>query len=79
MSGTGSNWQQVGTLYAASTNYVYCKAWGPEISDLAGNYNHWWMWTDLDTGGQGWVSAYYLSLWGNDVANDNSGNVIPNC
>jgi hypothetical protein len=76
--GAGANWHQVGTLYAA-TNYVFCKAWGPRVSDGAGNYNHWWLWTDLDTGGQGWVSAYYLSLWGNDVARDNSGTVIPNC
>lgn len=76
--GYGSSGAQVGTLYAA-TNYVYCKEWGTEKSDSSGNYNHWWLWTDLDTGGQGWVSAYYLSLWGNDVAKDNSGNVIPNC
>jgi serine/threonine protein kinase len=76
--GAGSNWHQVGTLYAA-TNYVFCKAWGPEVSDGSGNYNHWWLWTDLDTGGQGWVSAYYLTRWGNDVAKDNSGNVIPTC
>jgi serine/threonine protein kinase len=76
--GAGSNWHQVGLLYAA-TNYVFCKAWGPKVSDSSGNYNHWWLWTDLDTGGKGWVSAYYLTRWGNDVAKDNSGNVIPTC
>ncbi len=76
--GAGSNWHRVGTLYAA-TNYVFCKAWGSEVSDSSGNYNHWWLWTDLDTGGQGWVSAYYLTRWGNDVAKDNSGRVIPTC
>ncbi|HEY7359150.1 MAG TPA: protein kinase [Ktedonobacterales bacterium] len=76
--GAGANWHRVGTLYAA-TNYVFCKAWGPEVKDSSGNYNHWWLWTDLDTGGQGWVSAYYLTRWGNDVAKDNSGNVIPTC
>ncbi len=76
--GAGGNWHKVGTLYAA-TNYVFCKAWGARVSDNSGNYNHWWLWTDLDTGGQGWVSAYYLTRWGNDVAKDNSGNVIPTC
>jgi hypothetical protein len=69
----------VGTLYANSSNYVFCKAWGSKVSDSSGNYNHWWLWTDLDTGGKGWVSAYYLTLWGNDVAKDNSGHVIPTC
>ena len=82
---TGSNapgyrggWTQVGTLNAG-VNYVYCKSWGAEVSDSSGNYNHYWLWTDLDTGGSGWVSAYYLSLWGNDQALDNNGNVIPDC
>jgi hypothetical protein len=70
--------QRVGTLYAA-TNYMFCKAWAGVVTDSSGNYNHWWLWTDLDTGGQGWVSAYYLSKWGNDEAKDNNGNVIPNC
>jgi hypothetical protein len=67
-----------GTLYSG-TNYVFCKEWGPEIRDSAGNYNHWWLWTDMDTRGQDYVSAYYLKFWGNDIAKDNSGNVIPNC
>ncbi len=70
--------QMVGTLYA-NTNYVFCKQWAGKVSDSKGNYNHWWLWTDLDTRGQGWVSAYYLSKWGNDEAKDNNGNVIPNC
>ena len=77
--GYAGGWTRVGTLYANTSNYVFCKEWGAKITDSAGNYNQWWMWTDLDTGGQGWVSAYYLALWGNDQANDNSGNVIPNC
>lgn len=67
-----------GTLNAG-TNYVYCKEWGAETTDNNGGYNRWWFWTDLDTGGQGWVSAYYLSKWSNDQALDNNGNVIPNC
>lgn len=77
--GYRGGWTQVGVLYG-NTNYVFCKAWGAVITDSSGNFNHWWMWTDLDTGGgQGWVSAYYLSKWGNDVAKDNSGNVLPDC
>ena len=36
--------------------------------------------TDPDKGpGKQWVSAYYLSRWGNDEAKDNSGGVIPDC
>lgn len=70
---------QTGTLYAG-TNYVFCKAWGREIRDASGNFNHWWLKTDLDVGPAGqYVSAYYLSRWGNDEARDNNGTVIPNC
>ncbi|MEV6326288.1 M23 family metallopeptidase [Streptomyces sp. NPDC051909] len=73
-----------GVLYAG-TNYVYCKVWGQEVRDGAGNFNHWWLRTDLDSvyagkNGRGaYVSAYYLSRWGNDEARDNNGTVIPNC
>ncbi|MFJ6934868.1 C40 family peptidase [Streptomyces sp. NPDC101132] len=67
-----------GTLYAG-TNYVFCKAWGREVSS-GGAFNHWWLKTDPDVGPAGqWVSAYYLSRWGNDVAKDNNGTVIPDC
>ncbi|GAA3156960.1 MULTISPECIES: M23 family metallopeptidase [Streptomyces] len=70
---------QTGTLYAG-TNYVFCKVWGREIRDASGNYNHWWLRTDLDVGpANQYVSAYYLSRWGNDEARDNNGTVIPNC
>jgi hypothetical protein len=76
-----SSGNPVGQLYAAR-NYVFCKIWGGIVSDGA-NYNHWWMWTDLDVTysgpGQGYVSAYYLTRWGNDVAKDNNGTVIPDC
>jgi len=71
---------QTGTLYAG-TNYVYCKVWGP-IVQVGSAYNHWWMKTDLDTGNpwqNQWVSAYYLSRWGNDEAKDNNGVNLPNC
>jgi subtilisin family serine protease len=72
-----------GTLWKA-TNYVFCKKWGREIRDAAGNYNHWWLLTDLDlvnsgASGRSYVSAYYLTRWGNDVAKDNNGTVIPDC
>jgi hypothetical protein len=69
-----------GHLYAG-TNYVYCKVWGPNMQ-VGSNYNHYWLKTDLDDGSpsQGqYVSAYYLSRWGNDIAKDNSGTVIPDC
>ncbi|MEU7853180.1 S8 family serine peptidase [Nonomuraea sp. NPDC049141] len=72
-----------GQLWEA-TNYVFCKKWGDEVRDSAGNYNRWWLLTDLDAmraGGseRAYVSAYYLSRWGNDEARDNSGAVIPDC
>ncbi|WP_133899323.1 hypothetical protein [Streptomyces sp. KS 21] len=72
-----------GYLYAGS-NYVFCRAWGAEVNDGQGNFNRWWLWTDLDTpaGSQGWVSAYYLSGQGNDQADYWNGSrwvPIPNC
>jgi hypothetical protein len=61
------------------TNYVFCKARGRKVSK-GKQYNHYWLKTDPDKGpGRQWVSAYYLSRWGNDQAKDNSGGVIPNC
>ncbi|MGW1167945.1 DUF1906 domain-containing protein [Streptomyces sp. NPDC002550] len=69
---------RTGTLNAG-TNYVYCKVWGRQIGDTT-TYNHWWLKTDPDTGPAGqYVSAYYLSHWGNDEARDNNGTVIPDC
>jgi cell wall-associated NlpC family hydrolase/uncharacterized protein (DUF3820 family) len=77
--GSATSTTQTGTLYKG-TNYVFCKVWGRQISDSSGNYNHWWLKTDLDVGPAGqYVSAYYLSRWGNDVAKDNSGTDIPTC
>lgn len=72
---------RTGTLYAG-TSYVYCKVWGREVRDAYGNYNHWWLRTDLDSGSpwqNQYVSAYYLSRWGNDEAKDNNGVVIRTC
>ncbi|MEU8539546.1 M23 family metallopeptidase [Streptomyces sp. NPDC048717] len=69
----------------AGTNYVSCKVWGQEVRGSSGSFNHWWLKTDLDTvyagkNGRGaYVSAYYLSRWGNDEARDNNGAVIPTC
>lgn len=71
---------QTGTLFAG-TSYVYCKVWGPQVGS-GGAYNHWWLQTDLDAGSpwqNQYVSAYYLSRWGNDEAKDNGGTVIPDC
>ncbi len=69
---------QTGTLNAG-TNYVFCKVWGREISE-GSSYNHYWLLTDPDSGPGGqYVSAYYLSRWGNDEAKDNNGTVIPDC
>ena len=71
-----------GELYAG-TNYVFCKRWGDEVSN-GKDYNHWWMLTDLDEvypgkSGRAYVSAYYLSRWGNDEAKDNNGIDLPDC
>ncbi|MDA0636448.1 M23 family metallopeptidase, partial [Nonomuraea sp. MCN248] len=65
---------RTGTLNGG-TNYVYCRAWGPVVQ-VGSAYNHWWLKTDLDSGSpwqNQWVSAYYLSRWGNDQAKDNNG------
>ncbi|WP_394834439.1 M23 family metallopeptidase [Pendulispora rubella] len=72
-----------GTLFKG-TNYVYCKVYGAEVRS-GDSFNHWWLRTDLDetfpgkNGRNAYVSAYYLSRWGNDEAKDNNGNVIPDC
>lgn len=71
---------RTGTLLRG-TNYVYCRVWGPLVQ-VGGDYNHWWLKTDLDSGNpwqNQWVSAYYLSRWGNDQAKDNNGNDIRDC
>jgi hypothetical protein len=71
---------RTGTL-RAGTNYVFCKVAGPTVR-VGSAYNKWWLRTDLDTGSpwqNQYVSAYYLTRWGNDEARDNSGNTIRNC
>jgi murein DD-endopeptidase MepM/ murein hydrolase activator NlpD len=77
--GSPTSTTATGTLNAG-THYVSCKVWGRNVSDASGNFNHWWLKTDPDTGpANQYVSAYYLSRWGNDVAKDNNGNVVPGC
>ncbi len=69
---------QTGTLYQG-TSYVYCKTWGREVRS-GSSFNHWWLKTDLDVGpANQYVSAYYLSRWGNDEARDNDGYDLPRC
>jgi len=76
--GSPTSTTATGTLYGG-TNYVYCKTWGRMIGDST-SYNHWWLKTDPDVGSANqWVSAYYLSRWGNDEAKDNNGVTIPSC
>jgi hypothetical protein len=58
---------------------VFGKAWGREVAS-ASSFDHWWSKTDPDVGPGGqWVSAFSLSRWGNDVAKDDNGTVIPDC
>jgi Peptidase family M23 len=79
---TGEACPPQGTLQEG-THYVFCRAWGSEVRN-GDDYNHWWLKTDLDEVAPGgsspaWVSAYYLSRWGNDEAKDNHGRDIPDC
>jgi hypothetical protein len=80
-AGTSNGCSIVGRSYTGSNpQYVWCRRWGGEVRDSQGNFNHWWLWTDLDTGGRGWISAYYIQGQGDDQANDkNTGRPIPPC
>lgn len=76
--GSPTSTAQTGTLYQG-TSYVYCKTWGREVRS-GSSFNRWWLKTDLDVGpGNQWVSAFYLSRWGNDEARDNDGYDLPRC
>jgi hypothetical protein len=72
-SGPDSSCARVGSS-VTSTNpqSISCRRWGGEVRDSAGNYNHWWLWTQLDqpAGQHGWISAYYIQNEGNDEAYD---------
>ncbi|MFF7051518.1 hypothetical protein ACFY94_24490 [Streptomyces griseorubiginosus] len=48
-----------GKLFAGR-NYVFCHEWGAQVGSGSA-YNHWWLYTGMDTGGRDYVSAYYLS------------------
>jgi hypothetical protein len=79
-NGPSTQCERAGENYS-STNpqYVFCRRQGDEVRQ-GSDYNHWWLWTDLDTGGQGWISAYYIQGQGNDQADDmNTGAPIPAC
>jgi hypothetical protein len=75
--GSPTSQVQTGTLFKG-TNYVFGKRQGRVISTAHG-HNHWWLKTDPDQGTGQWVSAYYLTRWGNDEAKDNNGRTIPDC
>lgn len=64
--------------------YIWCRRLGGEVRDGSGRFNHWWLWTDLDVGGdaggRGWISAYFILDQGNDQADDiDTGLPIPTC
>jgi hypothetical protein len=65
-------------LLKAGRNYIFCIKRNSQLN-VGKDHNHWWMWTDLDTGGQGWVSAYFLKGQGNDQAKDIYGRQLPTC
>jgi len=64
-----------GTLFKG-TNYVFGKRRGPKVGNNS-VFNHFWMKTVPDEGSGQWVSAYFLTRWGNDEAKDNHGMVLP--
>lgn len=80
-SGASSACPRVGQVSATTDpRYVWCRRRGDEVGDARGNFNHWWLWTDLDTGGRGWISAYYIAGQDNDQADDiRSHTAIPEC
>jgi hypothetical protein len=58
------DWCPVSWLWAGR-NYFYCQVQQPAHAWREGNsVNNWWLWTGLDTGGQGWISAVYVSVGG---------------
>ena len=62
-----------GVLYQGR-NYVFGKRWGKQVATPHG-FNHWWLKTDPDEGTGHWVSAYYLTHWGNDEATADAASV----
>ncbi|WP_067472723.1 hypothetical protein [Actinomadura hibisca] len=79
----------IGTL-DAGRNWVLCRRRGSreQRTDARGrtHHNHWWLLTSIDRyygdGGhnpRAWVSALYLTRWGDDEAKDNDGRDVPQC
>ncbi|MGI5169558.1 hypothetical protein ACQEU3_34925 [Spirillospora sp. CA-253888] len=74
----------------AGRNWVLCRRKGSreQRTDAQGRVhrNHWWLLTGIDrfygdggTNPRAWVSALYLSRWGDDEAKDDEGRDIPQC
>jgi hypothetical protein len=80
-AGPDTSCPNVGTSTTTSNpQRVWCRRSGGEVRDAAGRFNHWWLWTELDTGGDGWISAYYIKDQGDNEANDSqTGQPIPDC
>jgi hypothetical protein len=72
-SGPDSSCAKVGSSFTTTNpQSISCRRYGGEVRDSAGNYNHWWLWTQLDqpAGQHAWISAYYIKNEGNDEAYD---------
>jgi hypothetical protein len=78
-TGYNPNGTSAGTLWAG-TSYVLCKT---QAGTYYGTYgqNNLWLWTELDSpaGSYGWVSAYFLSNWGDNQAYTDYGAEIEWC
>ncbi len=79
-NGPSTRCVRVGENYThTNPQYVFCRRRGDEVRQ-GSDYNRWWLWADLDTGGQGWIPAFYIQGQGNDQADDmNTGAPIPEC
>jgi len=80
-SGPYNGCASVGQSYTYSNpQWVWCRVWSDEVNDGNGNWNSYWLWTALDTGGMGWIPAYYTADEGNNQAFDiYTGRQIPDC
>ena len=72
-TGPDSSCAKVGSSFTTTNpQSISCRRYGGEVRDSAGNFNHWWLWTQLDqpAGQHAWISAYYIKNEGNDEAYD---------